>query len=75
LILNKSKRFPAKFKKNGLFLLDLNIAEKQLTTGHPVNFLSQIFFGRIFFKCHLARSFQNAQILAFWFSEWKVINI
>jgi hypothetical protein len=48
--------------------LDLNIEEKNWTTGHghPVNFLTQNFFGHIIFKLYMARPFQNAQILAFW---------
>jgi hypothetical protein len=56
-----------------------------LITGHPDNFLSQN-VGHIFFKFymvkdlkglkgHFGKDFQNAQTLAFWLSEWKVMTV
>jgi hypothetical protein len=42
---------------------------------HSVNFLSQNFCGHIFFKFYMVRPFQNAQILAFWFSKRKVMTV
>jgi hypothetical protein len=37
--------------------------------------LSQNIFGHFFFKFYMVRPFQNAQILAFWFSKWKVMTV
>jgi hypothetical protein len=73
------KAFPAKFKKNqnlhSYLLLDLNIEEKKLNNWSPCQFFVPNFFWSFFFKFYMFRPFQNAQILEFWFSEWKVMTV
>jgi hypothetical protein len=72
-------RISAKFKKKSkmtfICLLDFNIAEKNEQLVTLFSFCPKIFLVTFFVKFCIARLFQNAQILAIWFSEWKVMTI
>jgi hypothetical protein len=58
-----------------LFFWTWTLQKKKYTTGHPVNFLCQNFFGHIFFKFYIVRPLKYAQKLAFLFCEWKVMTV
>jgi hypothetical protein len=79
LIHNKSKHFPAKFEENRRWSLLLNltpnIKEKKIGQLVTLFFCPKIDVCLFFLFLYTARPFKNAQTLAFWFSEWKIMTI